>query len=283
MLFVPYSADFKWNATSSDVRPATNYGTALTPGNNTQGTPATLISGATITEDVWGILINFNSAASSNQARNILVNILADPAGGTSYTTTLIASLLGSCAAPYNIGNGGIWYYFPLGIPAGYSIGASAAVNNATVGTIYAQCWVFGQPRRPDIARRGRFVIPVGATTATSSGAPVTPGTTAEGAWAELGTLERSAWWWQMGFGVSDNSMTVLAYHCDLAAGDASNKNDLVINQLVTTTSTEQMNNMLAMAQNNNNVASGSIVYGRAWCSGTPDSNVSMIAYALGG
>ena len=115
-LYVPYHQDFKWQLASTSTRPAAAYGSVITPGLNTMGSWVQLLTGAQMANDAYGILININNSSTSATTRNILLDVGVDNAGGTSYTVK-IPYLMGGHASPYNIGSGGIWYYFPLFIP----------------------------------------------------------------------------------------------------------------------------------------------------------------------
>ena len=201
MLYVPSANDYKWKLSSQQgVRPAAAYGHSVTPGNNVMGTWVQMVAGASLTEDVWFIMINVNSGAVSAASRDMLIDIGVDPAGGSSYVVK-IPYLLASSSAPYNVSHGGCWFGFPLRIKAGSSIAARAQVNNATVGTVRVLAWVYGQPRRPETTRTGSFVRSFGQTTGSSSGTTTVPGTTADGTWVQLGSaLAEPLWWWQLGF-----------------------------------------------------------------------------------
>ncbi len=62
MLYVPSTADFrKVLYGPAAARPASAYGLSVTPGNNTKGSYGQLISGASLTDDVYGIYVNINS------------------------------------------------------------------------------------------------------------------------------------------------------------------------------------------------------------------------------
>lgn len=284
MLFVPSSNDFKLQIPTTTGRPAAAYGTIVTPGNNTMGAWAQLIAGASVTDDVFGILININSNAVSAAARDSLVDIGYDPSGGTSYTL-IIPYLVATCAAPYNIGTGGVWYYFPLFIPAGSTLAARGSVNNATVGTMRVFANLFCRPRHPESTRVGAYVKAYGAVPASSRGTTVVAGTTAEGAWTLLGATAATEeiWWWQLGIGVNDATMTANAHHCDLGAGNGTNNQILIQDQNITFTAAEQSNNSPLTIGCVTNIASGTNIYGRIQCSGTADTGLSMIAHGLGG
>lgn len=284
MLWAPRGLNaYNWSAGShTTTRPATAFGATVTPAQNAMGSWVQLMTGAAVARDVFAILINVNSNNVSAAARDTLVDIGVDPAGGSSYSV-VIPYLLASCAAPYNIGNGGVWYYFPLWIRAGSSIAARASVNNATVGTCRVNCSVYGSPRDRRLIKVGTRVEAIGVSTGTSNGTSTTSGTTSDGAWASLGTVARDAWWWQAGMGVNDTTMSALAYHLDLAIGDASNKIVVIENSLITTTTGEQLNKMPNVADIGKYAPAGTNVYARLQCSGTADASLSTAAYALGG
>ncbi len=283
-LWVPTGAgDFTWQQSNvASTRPAAGYGASLTPGNNSKGSYVSLISSAT--NDVYGVLININSGATSAAGRDIIVDIGVDPAGGTSYTV-LIPDLLGSCASTYGLG-GGISYYFPIWIKAGSQIAARASVNNATVGTVRVVATVFGKPRDPNRVKVGTYCTAFGITAASSQGTGVTSGTSSEGSWTVLSAAtSKPHWWWQLGMGCNDSTMTsALLYGADLSFGDASNKIITVSDRLFHVVSAaEALASQLVMIGCERYAKSGLAVYGRLQCSGTADSALSLAGYAVGG
>lgn len=278
-----FANQFEWAASAHGfaTRPAASMGISVTPGNNVKGAYSTLISGANVINDVYGILIHINANSVSAAARDTLVDIGIDPAGGTSFGV-VIPNLLGSCAGDSSFG--GIWYYFPLLIPAGSTIGAAASINNATVGTLRVNAIIYGRPRRPENVKVGQRVTAYGVTTGTSSGTAVTAGTTSEGAWTQLAAAigERN-WWWQLGMGVNDSTMSALIYGADLSIGDATTKDIIIQDTLFYSDATERLNsNPIGMLSGTYNASAGLNVYGRLQCSGTADSALSLSAYGLG-
>lgn len=280
-LFVPSAGDFKWWASNGASRPTAAYGTSFTPGTApTQGSWTQLLAGASVTDDVYGILICFNSGSTSATTRNVLANIGVDNAGGTNYRT-VIPLLLAGHAAPYNVGSGGIWYYFPLFIKAGSSIAVQGAGNVTTALSCYVT--VFGQPKRPDSVRVGSKVFSFGATTSNSTGTTVTLGTTNDGAWVQVGSATTMPlWWWQVGYTCIDTTMTLATVHCDIAGGDATNKKILVQDNPVIVTTAEQISNLPVTIGCVANIASGANIYVRGQSSATADSAISMMAWGLG-
>lgn len=280
-LYVPSAGDFKWWVSNGASRPAAAYGTALTPGAApTFGSWTQLLTGAQVSDDVYGIMINFNSFSSSATTRNVLADIGVDNAGGTNYRT-VIPYLLAGHAAPYNIGSGGQWYYFPLFIPKGSSIAARAMGNAVTAGR--CRITVFGQPKRPESVRVGSKVFSFGENTTNATGTAVTLGTTGDGAWVQAGSATTmSLWWWQTGYTAVDTTMTAARIHCDCSAGDATNKKILVQDNPVVVTTAEQISNLPTTVGCVANVAEGSLVYVRGQSSATADSTTTMMAWGLG-
>lgn len=269
---------------SSPHGPGSFRGVAVTPGNNTYGSDEEVIAGASVTDDVFAIQIGINGGAVAANAKDTLVTISTDPAGGTSYT-----ALINHLAAPGSgqyMATGGITYWFPLRIKAGSSIAAKASVNNATVGLVRVWCKLWCKPSRPELMRVGTFVRTFGDTAATSTGTAVT--VTAfdgsnEGAWTQLGSaLAEPLFFWQAGFSLNSGTVGNNIIHMDLGLGDASNKDEVIQNQPVHLDG----NNEHVIAQYPGgyfDAATGALVYGRLLGDGGPVSGSAMIAYGVGG
>lgn len=277
-LFVPNNPSFGYvTGNVITTRPAAAIGTTITPAQNAYGSYTQVLAAAAITRDCFGILINFNSNFVTAAARDTIVTIGIDPAGGTAWTDT-INHLLASCASSYNVGHGGHWYYFPIFIPSGSSVAAKASVNNATVGTLRCCVWLYGAPKNISNLVYGQGVETLGATTASSSGTAVTSGTTSEGSWTSLGTTTKRWKFGQIGMGINDTTMTSGGlYHVDFASAEAYIGMD---KQYLVPTSTEAFSSVLH-SHTMCDVPVGSIIYGRVQCSGTADSSLSLIAYGV--
>lgn len=289
MLWTKTSGEFEWSISNSSARPAAGYGTSITPAAskstniNTGGGFYQLFTGASVVTDVWGVLICLNNGATSAAARLIAVDIGINTAG--SHTnggyTVVIPNLLASNAAPLTIG-GGVWYYFPLGIPAGSSI-AARAISNATTAL---NCWVtlVGRPKYPHLTRVGSFVKAYGITEGANVGTTITSGTTSEGAATLLGTTTSDHWWWQVGMGINDTTITAQVYFLDLLVGpNTTNLRGVIDNQPIVCTAAEQVSNLPVTVGCAAEVEVGRNVYARLQCSGTADSVLGVAAYALGG
>lgn len=281
----PFGAFNSTEGSHLSTRPASPFGTAITPGNNTYGTAVQI--GADLTFDAYAILIGVNAIAVAAAAKDSLTQIGFDFAGGTTFPASPNAydsiTLLTSCATNYASGQGGgVQFLFPLFIPAGTAILARGSVNNATVGTQNVWWKTWGRPSHPESIRVGRWVESLGIVAASSRGTTVTPGTTAEGASVSLGTLTNPCWYFEYGFGVNDATMNSRTFHVDLQAGSGG---PLILEDaLVHTSSSEQILKQPAASYVPIvDVPAGTAIHGRAQCDGTLDAAYSMAAYAVGG
>lgn len=269
----------------SHGRPAVGaYGTSITPGNNAYGSYTEVMAGSLVTSDAFGIHINVNSNAVTASARDTLVDIGVDPSGGTSWVST-IPDLLASCAAPYDQKGSGVDYFFWVFVPSGSSLAAKATVNNATVGTLRVNCRILTKPKHPELLRGlvGKYVRAFGTSVGSSSGTAVTPGQASDGAWTALGSaLAEPLWYWQVGFGVNNATMTNLVYHADLGLGTGTDIREAILDNIITMTTVEELGQKSGLGGYCDG-ATGDTVFGRAQCSGAPISGISMAGYGVGG
>lgn len=279
MLHVPIGANTFNNPVPSwgTTRPAAANGVSITPSAGSYGSYAQV--GSDLTEDCYGLLININSNYGSAASRNTVVTIGIDEAGGTSFTDR-IPDLICAGAGTYIMPGSGVWYYFPIFIPSGAAVGAKA---NSSVTTAIRVGLVFlTHPANPSMTRKGSFVNAIGIT--GNNGTSVTPGTSSEGSWTSLGSTSNRLWWWQLGVQLvtTDTSWAANALHIDLATGDATNK-DIIIEDLCITTTTGEQLAMPPFTQGVEwEVPSGGNIYVRAQNSGTNDAGYYIAAYGLG-
>ena len=263
------------------TRPASPFGTSITPGNNTYGSYTEILSDASVVRDCYGIMININGIFVSTAAKDSLTTIGIDTAGGTAYVD-FISGLLSSCAGPYLQGCGGHWYYFPVFIPSGTAIAAKGSVNNGTVGTQSVAIWLYGAPSHPHNIFVGSGVESIGVVAATSKGTNVTSGTASEGAWTSLGSTTKNCKFWQMGMGINDGTMTTgQSYHTDLSYGDGTNQVMIDRDKKYDVNSSSEVLECGLRMPSCVNVPIGGTIYGRMQCSGTADSGTSMAAYGV--
>lgn len=255
-------------------------GAIVTPGENALGSYASLIAGASVTHDVYEILICIHANNAVATARDALLTIGIDPAGGSSFVP-LINHLSCAMASPMtgiNGGGNGVWYRFPLFIRAGTSIGAAASVNNATVGTMRCLVVLSCKPSRRPWA--GSAVQTFGAALASSSGTEtITVGVAAEGAWVEVGTLDRPIWFLDFGLGYNNGVVTTRGLFVDVALGDATNKKIVVANAVVCVSGNE----LLGKGPSGQYCrgAIGDKIYMRVQASGGSDTGLTALAYGV--
>lgn len=278
-LFTPdFGADFSWRISNHETRPSASMGTAVAASQNTMGPWTQLIAGSLVSYDVYGIYVGVNANTRSASARDTIVDIGASTSDGWG---VIIPALLGSCAPTMAVGTGHE-YYFPLYVRAGTPIGARCSINSTLLGNAYVYVTLYGQPRRPEAVRAGAYAYAIGVVPASSAGTPITSGTTSEGAWTLLGSAASPAWWWQCSMGCQDDTMNALVYTVDIGAG--SPQRVIITDRLIMTHGTaETMSAPLYTHTCEYRVEAGVPIYARARCSGTPDSGLSVIAYAVGG
>ena len=274
--------EFNWTADNfGSTFSEAGFGATMTTGAaNTKGAAVQLLSAATVTDDIYGIAINFFGGATSTTARQFMADLLVDEAGGTSYSVKIANLMVDAPSLLFS----GYQYYFPLYIKAGSSIGMQAQCQAATQA-IRCAVKVFGKPSHPHLLRVGTSVQTLGADTATTTGIGITPGTQVMGsATTTLGTITKDCWWWQMGYVITDTSITSAVYHFDVLAGTGTNDKVCIEGIITSGSSVEQMSkSAIGYGLPVRRIVSGSNAYVRAAAfAGAPDSGISVCAYALG-
>lgn len=281
-----YTGKNEWGlvipSTADGTRPNNaGFGSSITPGNNAYGSYVSLIAGASLTDDVYLIDICVNNVGIASTARDCVVSLGLDPAGGTSFTG--VVDLVCGPAALYGSGSllGGTWYRFPYFIKAGTSIGMAGAVNSATLTAFSAYVVCYCRPSRPDAVTVGTYIDQYGVALASSAGTAITPGTTSDGAFTALGTAMRPGWWMEFGYGVNNSAMSAAMIHADVAIGSGASLKSAISNAMVSTTSGDQLAKHRG-ADGVAIVATGDVIYGRSQA-GAGTVGHSMAAYVVGG
>ncbi len=201
----------------------TNVGTSVTCGaNNADGTAVSVLSA--LSHDVEFLVIGFSSSSSSSGVNNsCLVDVLVDPAGGTSWAYTLVEDLLAGFVLQAG-SNGSMFqraYYFPLWIPAGASIGIQGRTAHTSNFILRCNMWAYGSNRNPASWWCGQKVTTYGATPASSTGTNHTAGNS--GAYSSWTTIAASAADHQAFNiavqGVGGTTMNAGAYHFQFGVG----------------------------------------------------------------
>lgn len=227
------------------TQPAAGWGFPVIPAVNSYGDYEELLSGASVTFDCFEIEITICSVNTSAAARECVVTIGFDPAGGTSYIDTIQHLICGPASVYYDSSefpSGGVTYKFPLYVKAGTSIAAKASAS-ASTNPVLVSCILRGRPSRPELIWYGSFVDTIAATIdASHFGDAVTPGTSSEGAWTAIGsTLTRAGKYVAVGTGVGDSTITASLLHVDAGVGNGSNKRSIRLNHRVYLSTNEAM------------------------------------------
>jgi hypothetical protein len=205
--------------------PAIAPGTTLTPGAaNVDGSVAPVLSALSHDCELLVIqLANGNDSATNNSR---LVDIMIDPAGGTSWTA-LINDLMCGYSPSFDGGDAGgagepRTYYFPLWLKAGTSIGARIRAAQGAAGTISVLMTAHGGNQNPGSWWCGQAVTEIGIDAANSKGTNHTSGSTGSfSSWTNFGsTTPAPAGAIQYGLQYGgDTTVTSLAYHVEFGAG----------------------------------------------------------------
>jgi hypothetical protein len=158
---------------------STGFGAAVPVGvSNTDGADTAIMPA--LAHDCEYLYLAVSGMNSSGQAMAALMDLLVDPAGGTSWSN-LISDLLvgGSSPFSYNTGPFGaaVIYHFPLWIPAGATLGARIRRQSGSAATARVQVVAMGGNRNPASWWCGQKVESVATFAAASSAGQVhTPG-----------------------------------------------------------------------------------------------------------
>jgi hypothetical protein len=190
-----------WTDNLGDFSGGTSYGTqcdaGLNGGTPADASPATLLSA--LSHDCEYLILGFSGFGRNGFDTATLLDILYDPAGGTSWTeliSDLLVGMLGSTVdmAPAAGASGTpLTYHFPLWIPAGSSIGvrAKTVASSALSTPSRVVAMAGGGNRNPASWWCGQKVATVGTfNQSTCRGQSVTPGVSSAmaGSWTNLGS-----------------------------------------------------------------------------------------------
>lgn len=169
------------------------FGTQVVSGTGSaDGTAVTVLSA--LSHDVEYLKLVLGTTKSSGVDNNALMDILIDPAGGTSWSV-LIPSLIVAGLFNITVGSsspagptGG--YDFPIWIPAGASIGARCRNAGTSAQTISLAMFAQGGNRNPASWWCGQRVSAIGIDAANSRGSSISCGGTTNtyGSWADFGS-----------------------------------------------------------------------------------------------
>jgi hypothetical protein len=191
-MLMPYPVEFAYATDSvSGSNPTATFGTSVTSGaSNADGTAVALI-GTALTHDVEWIEIFAHTNSGAGVSSSTLLDILIDPAGGTSWADFILSLPAGFLSTLSVSVMGGRWWAFPVWIPAGATIGAKARNETGSTRAVTVGIWTRGGVRQPGHWWCGQRVDAYGDDRATSKGTVVTPdaATNTYGAWTSIGAV----------------------------------------------------------------------------------------------
>jgi hypothetical protein len=163
--------------------PAGNFGTLVTASAtpHSKNTTYTELIASTAF-DAYGILVMLATVFTAATDTSMLVDIAV---GAAASETVVIPNLNAGFAGDITVVNvGGQKYWFPLRIPQGSRISATAQAAVVS-DNVRVSIWLYGKPLRPVWA--GQKVIDYGTNLATSQGVAVAMGvSSAEGSWTQI-------------------------------------------------------------------------------------------------
>lgn len=283
-LFAPVQSAYDFTYSNWSTGPSTTLGTSVTPGaSNAEGSWTQVASGANIAQDCYWLHLQVIGGNVTGQAKNQLIDIGVDPAGGTSYTSIIDNLVCGE--SPAVTGAGTTEFVFPFFIKAGSSVAVRVQGSNATAGTVRVAVIFYGQPTRPEACPKGSFSQTFGTIT-NSNGQGFTPGNAADGSWVDLGSVSKPLWWFQVGHQIDSATITAEYTYIDVAWGDGTNKN-IIFRTFHGGTNTEavsRLNNpQLAFCSAYRPVPAGANIYIRGRCNNAPDANYNATVIGIGG
>lgn len=273
MLAVPGGA-FAFGNVESNMpgQPLTTGGTVITPVVGSKGGWAQVF--ASLANDTYGLMILVHNSRTSAANRSYAIDV---GIGGAGSEQVIIPDLIGSNAGVTN-NTCGIWYYFPIFIPAGTRVAVRAQGSVTTTCRVIVRAMQL--PRDPTMVKTCGYVEKLGITGIV--GTALTPGTTSEGSWVSVGTTTRDLWWWQLGVQVpvADVAHNQTFLHFDIAVGDGTNFTVIAPDIQVSVTTGEEMGKALSVFCEHW-VPSGSTIYVRGQADVAPD-NYEVCVYGAG-
>lgn len=284
MLFVPSGLTNYFTFDNWGANPSATIGTSITPGvSNTKGVWAEVAAPSDLSRDTYGFYLQIHTGATSAAIKNHIFDIGVDDAGGFAYTPIISNLLCG--ASPSLTQSGAREYFFPFFIKSSSSVAIRCQGSNATAGTVRAAIRFYGHRYAPETFPVGTFSETLGIDTATTLGAAFTPGNAADGTWATIGTTTKPLWWFQLGYGINNATITAEYTYIEVAYGDASNKIPMFkVMHGGTTAETcglAAQTSMLTFAAFNE-VPAGSTIYVRGRCNNAPDTGYHASVVGIG-
>ncbi len=276
MLFVPNGPNtFRAMQENVTTRPVAAMGTLVTPAVGSKGSWAEVF--ASLDYNTYGVSICINSNNTSTASRNTVLDV---GIGAAASEVVLIPDLIAGNASGYTQSGAGIWYYFPMFIPAGTRVAVRAQGTVTTAFNVFMQ--MQQRPTNPSTVKTASFVEAIGSSGATGTTAVV--GGVLVGAWTLMGTTAKACWFWQVGAQITsaDTAHTEATCHIDLAVGNGTDFDIIFSSQVYRVNVLEQLSMVNTVVGREFYVAAGSSIYLRAQSSDTPEVTYFTV-YGAGG
>lgn len=172
---------------------ATALGATCTTGTNDADGAAVALFSSALAHDVEYLRIMINGELPVGENNDILLSVLIDPAGGTSWQSFIPHLISGAvndikvsgsdpAGVPCN-------YDFPIWIPAGASLGIQARSAASASATLYVSAFAFGGDANPASWWCGQRVSAIGINASSSTGtAHTTGGSGSFSSWTNFGS-----------------------------------------------------------------------------------------------
>lgn len=260
--------------TPAAALPGTNF---TANANNADGTSVSILSALSF--DVHYLIVTIGGISANGANGQCLLDVLTDPAGGTSWGSFIDDLVCGFTPVPSaGITPIALRYYFPVFIKSGTSVGIRARTlhtSNITSGRCVMHA--YGNPSNSDMWWCGSIIESLGINAASSSGTNVTPGNSgAFGSWTSVGTTT-SAHYGAIQFGLNgtDGTAASLSYHWQFGYGSTQLPGSPTFYSSTTTNETTTRigwNSPIWCS-----IPSGTQMQARATCSGTAETtNVAI-------
>lgn len=274
---------FLWHF-SNYTTPSETPGTSVTPGiSNAEGSWVQVASAANMAFDSMLLYIAVGGGNLTAVAKNHLLDIGVDPAGGTSYTA-IISNI--SCGQTQAVTTGFDEFVFPIFIKAGSSVAVRVQGSHTTAGTVRVVADFFGRPTNPEMVPVGTYSETIGTIT-NSNGPTIVAGNNAEGTWTSIGTTTKDLWSWSLGYQLNNATITATYYSVDLAYGDATNKEIILEDVAFGFYGTADIKASTLMGRslirNTRYVPGGSTLYVRVRCNTAPITTSNVTVIGIGG
>lgn len=274
---------FLWHF-SNYTTPSATPGTSVTPGaGDAEGSWTQVATAGNMAYDSMLLYIAVGGGNTTANAKNHLLDIGVDPAGGTSYTA-IISNI--SCGQTQAVTTGWDEFVFPIFIKSGSTVAVRVQGNNATAGTVRVVADFFGRPTNPELVPVGTYSETIGTITG-SVGPTIVAGNNAEGSWTSIGTTTNDLWSWSLGYQLNNGTITATYYSVDLAYGDATNKEIILEDVTFGFYGTAEIKASTLMGRslirNTRYVPGGSALYVRIRCNTTPITTSTVTVIGIGG